>query len=89
MEIVNIYREIGKTLHNLGAQRVVLLHSKATPNEEYEMNLEVAVDGMIDLKNADKVCKDTWENINIKLLDLNDYSNRELMMEVIEDGIQL
>ena len=89
MEIVNIYREIGKTLHALGAQRVVLLHSKATPNENYEMSLEVAVDGMIDLKNAAKVCKDTWENINVKLLDLNDYSNRELMTEVIEDGIQL
>lgn len=89
MEIVNIYREIGKTLHVLGAQRVVLLHSKATPKENYEMSLEAAVDGMIDLKNAAKVCKDTWENINVKLLDLNDYSNRELMTEVIEDGIQL
>lgn len=89
MEIVNIYREIGKTSHALGAQRVVLLHSKATPNENYEMSLEVAVDGMIDLKNADKVCRDIWENMDIKLLDLNDYSNRELMTEVIEDGIQL
>ena len=67
----------------------MLLHSKATPNENYEMNLEVAVDGMIDLKNAAKVCRDTWENMDIKLLDLNDYSNRELIMEVIEDGIQL
>ena len=75
MEIVNIYREIGKTLHALGAQRVVLLHSKATTKENYEMSLEVAVDGMIDLKNAAKVCKDKWKNINVKLLDLNDYSN--------------
>ena len=55
MEIVNIYREIGKTLRALGAQRVVLIRSKATPNEKYEMSLEVAVDGMIDLKNAAKM----------------------------------
>lgn len=89
MEIVNIYREIGKKLHALGAQRVVLLRSKATLNEKYEMSLEVAVDGMIDLTYAAEVCRDTWENIAIKLLDLNDYSNRELMTEVIEDGIQL
>ena len=89
MEIVNIYREIGKTLHALGAQRVVLLHSKATPNENYEMSLEIAVDGKIDLKNADKVCRDKWEIINIELLDLNDYSNRELMAEAIEEGIQI
>ena len=89
MEIVNIYREIGKTLRALGAQRVVLLHSKATPSENYEMSLEVAVDGMIDVTEADKVCRATWENIDMKLLDLNDYSNRALMTEAIEDGIQL
>ena len=89
MEIVNIYREIGKTLRALGAQRVVLLHSKATPNEKYEMSLEVAVDGMIDVTEADKVCRAAWENIDMKLLDLNDYSNRALMTEAIEDGIQL
>ena len=53
------------------------------------MSLEVAVDGMIDFTYAAKVCRDTWENIDIKLLDLNDYSNGELMTEVIEDGIQL
>ena len=46
MEIVNIYREIVKTLHALGAQRVVLLHSKATPKENYEMSLEVIEDGI-------------------------------------------
>lgn len=89
MEIVNIYREIGKTLYALGAQRVVLLHSKATPNEKYEISLEVAVDGMIDLKYADQVCREAWGTMDINLLDLNDYSNRDLMTEVIEDGIQL
>ncbi len=89
METVNIYREIGKKLHALGAYRVVLLHSKATPNEKYEMSLEIAVDGMIDLKQAAEICAETWKTIEIKLLDLNDYSNGELMREVIEDGIQL
>ena len=34
METVTLYREIGKTLHTLGAFRVVLLNSKATPKQK-------------------------------------------------------
>ncbi len=89
METVTLYREIGKTLHSLGAFRVVLINSKATPGEACEMYLEIAVDGTIDLKEASKQCEKQWENISIKFLDLNNYENIELMKEVIEDGVQL
>ena len=89
MNVVDLYREIGRTLHDLGAYRAVLLNAKATPNEVHEMSLQVVVDGLIDVENAVKVCKEKWETIQITLMDLNDYANIDLMKEVIEDGVQI
>ena len=89
MEIVTLYREIGKTLHSLGAFRVVLLNSKATPKQNEVMSLEIAVDGAIDIKEAEKKCSNKFTTVNIKLIDLNDFSNNLVMREVIEDGIKL
>lgn len=89
MEMVELYRAIGKMLHELGAYRAVIIRAKATPNTSYEMNLEIAVDGAIDVRYADKICAEKWPNMCIRLLDLNDYDNIELMNEVIEDGIKL
>ena len=90
MEIVNIYREIGNTLHDLGAYRVVLISAKASSkNSPEKMNLEIAVDGSIDVAHASKLCMEKWDNLQITLLDLNDYSDITLMQEVIEDGIKL
>ena len=89
MEMVKLYRAIGKTLHELGADRAVIIGAKAAPNTSYEMNLEIAVDGAIDVCYADKICAEKWPNICTSLLDLNDYGNMELMNEVIEDGIKI
>ena len=89
MEIVTLYREIGKTLHSLGAFRVVLLNSKATPKQNEVMSLEIAVDGAIDIKEAEKEFLNKFASIAIKLIDLNDFSNNLVMKEVIEDGIKL
>ena len=89
METVVLYREIGKTLHSLGAQRVVLLNSKVTKESPAAMSLEIAVDGIINIKEAQKQCLEKFSNIVIKFIDLNDFSNASVMMEVIEDGIQL
>ena len=89
METVVLYREIGKTLHSLGAQRVVLLNSKVTKESPVEMSLEIVVDGIINIKKAQKQCLEKFSNIVIKFIDLNDFSNASVMMEVIEDGIQL
>jgi len=89
METVTLYREIGKTLHALGAFRVVLINSKATPGQNVGMSLEIAVEGSINIKEAEKKCLDKFEGVAIKLIDLNDFSNDSVMTEVIEDGIQL
>ena len=89
METVTLYREIGKTLHSLGAFRVVLLNSKATPKQREVMSLEIAVDEAIDIKEAEKECLNRFTSIAIKLIDLNDFSNDLVVREVIEDGIKL
>ena len=89
METVTLYREVGKTLRSLGAYRIVLLNSKVTLQRNVKMSMEVAVDGAIDIKEAKKICLNKFTSVNIKLIDLNDYSNNSVMKEVIEDGIQL
>lgn len=89
METVTLYREIGKTLHSLGAFRVVLLKSKIIFEENITMLLEIAVDGPINIKEAEKQCSEKFSTIIIKLINLNDFSNNLVMKEVIEDGIQL
>ena len=89
METVTLYREIGKTLHSLGAFRVVLLKSKVILEGDITMLLEIAVDGAIEIKEAEKQCSEKFSTIRIKLIDLNDYSDNLVMREVIEDGIQL
>ena len=89
METVTLYREIGKTLHSLGAFRVVLLNSKVSPEKDIEMFLEIAVDGTIDIKEAEEKCLNKFTSVAIRLIDLNDFSNDLVMCEVIEDGIKL
>ena len=89
MDFLNIYREVGKTLHELGAYRVILLNAKTRQNEPYDLKLEIAVDGEIDILQAEQVCMKKWGNILITLLDLNDYANMDLLREAIEDGIQI
>ena len=65
METVILYREIGKILHSLGAFRVVLLNSKATPEQNVEMSLEIAVDGAIDIKEAAENCLNKFTTVDI------------------------
>lgn len=89
MDTVTLYREIGRTLHEMGAFRVVLLNAKAVPGAEKEMYLEIAVDGCMDLENAKIRCRECWPEVEINLIDLNDERTMDLMDEVIEDGIQL
>ena len=89
METVTLYRELGKILHTLGAYRVVLLNAKYTTGHSAEMFLEIAVDGDLDIKEAEKTCAEQFRMVDIKLIDLNDFSNASLLEEAIEDGIQL
>ena len=89
METATLYREIGKTLHSLGASRVVLLKSKVTPEQDVIMSLEIAIEGAIDIKEAEEKCLNRFTSTAIKLIDLNDFSNILAMKEDIEEGIIL
>ncbi len=89
MDTLTLYREIGKTLHGLGAYRAVIVRSKAAPGEMPEMSLEIAVDGGIDVKKASEQCRKQFPNVEIMLLDLSEDANMDLIQEVIEDGIQI
>ena len=53
------------------------------------MLLEIAVDGSIDIKEAEKQCLEKFSTTRIKLIDLNEFSDDLVMREVIEDGIQI
>lgn len=63
METVTLYREIGKILHSLGAFHAVLLNSKATPKQNIIMTLEIAVDGAINIKEAEKTCINKFPSV--------------------------
>ena len=66
METVALYREVGKTLRSLGAYRVVLLNSKVALQQNVKMSLEVAVDGVIDIEEAEKICSNKFPSVNMK-----------------------
>lgn len=89
MDTLTLYREIGTALHQMGAYRAVIVKAKATPEQMPKMRLEIAVDGGIDIKKAAEQCEKQWPEVRIGLLDLTDFSNQDLMQEVIEDGIQI
>ena len=84
METVALYREIGKTLRSLGAYRVVLLNSKVTLLQNFKMSLEIAVDGAIDIKEAEKICSNIFTSVDMKLIDLNDNSNNLVFYKTTE-----
>lgn len=86
-EITKLYREIGKKYREWGAEQVVLLKSRSFQDDEMEMMLEIAVDGMMNSDVLRKKSNILWPHIHIKILDLNE--NPNLIEEVIEDGMIL
>lgn len=87
-QITELYRQIGKTLREKGADRVILLRSRRHLQEE-EMTLEIAVDGSIHKEQLDQMAKMLWPKLHCSFLDLNEAGNEELLWEAIEDGILL
>lgn len=83
----DLYREIGRTFRERGAERVALLSSKTCSDVEIE--LEVAVDGMIDEKELYQISRNKWPYVQMKILNLNEEHNIHLIDEVVEDSILL
>lgn len=86
-QITNIYREIGRTYREYGADQVVLLKSQASLENEKELSLEIAVDGAVDIHELQKISRQCWPAVVVELLDLNE--NPNLITEIVEDGILL
>lgn len=83
--VLELYREIGRTFHGAGADKVVLLRAR----NQNGMSLEIAVDGFFDKRKLQDECEKKWPEVAIRLLDLNEDENLELVDEVMEDGILL
>ena len=54
--VTNLYREIGQFFRQNGAERVVLLSSKNNSKPAYEMEIEVAVDGLVQVQKLQLEC---------------------------------
>lgn len=87
--IVDLYRNIGILFRKHGAEHVALLSSKNNINAACEMTIEVAADGMIDVKYLYQQCQLHWPQINIIIYDLNKPENHHLIDEINEGGILL
>lgn len=97
MEITidELYRQIGRTFREHGADKVVLLKAKKmkrpaeNTEREKEYFLEVAADGWFDKKKLQQKCSQLWPEVEMNILDLNEDENLGLVDEVMEDGILL
>lgn len=89
ISVADLYREIGRTFREHGAERVALLSSKTCSDVETEIELEVAVDGMINEKELYQSSRNQWPYVQMKILNLNEEHNIHLIDEVIEDSILL
>lgn len=96
--ITELYRQIGRTFRDHGADKVVLLKAKNKKESMIdrnaitgcpEMTLEIAADGWFDKKKLQQECKQLWPGVEINILDLNEDENLDLVDEVLEDGILL
>lgn len=89
-EIVDLYREIGKTFKDMGAEKVVLVNSRTNVKSSSfteEIFLEIAVEGNVDQKMLEKTACEKWPFLSMDLMVLDERSDQNLVSEIMEDGI--
>ena len=89
-EIVDLYREIGKTFKDMGAEKVVLVNSRTNVKSSSfteEIFLEIAVEGNVDQKMLEKTACEKWPFLSMDLMVLDERSDQNLGSEIMEDGI--
>ena len=82
--IAGLYRDIGKNMHSLGAEKVVILSSKAEDACLKRLTMEIAVSGPVDIETLEKCVSDRWDNVKIKIISLDENPQIDY-----EDGIVL
>jgi len=88
-EITMLYRQLGRELRKLGAERIFLLSSKYIDETKGRLLLELAVTGAVDEEVWEKKRKSCFSEIDMKMIFLDDEIDEQLDAEVLEDSIQL
>ena len=87
-DMADLYRQIGRTFHKMGADQVILVCSRKL-SDKSEMLIEIAVDGVVNTEDMTKKAEELWPEIKIEILDMSAEGNEELLDEAIECGIIL
>ena len=86
-EVVDLYRAIGKEFRRFGAEKVILLHAKTNPQNVEEMYLEVAVEGFVEKEKLLAKSREEWPFLSMEIMVLDEVKDKELVLEIMEDGI--
>lgn len=88
-DAAELYREIGRQFREFGADQVVLLSSK-NDKETFEIiELQIAVEGIVNKKELETVCLKLWPQIRFELM-IDDESDGGLLhQEMIEEGVRI
>ena len=66
--ITELYQEIGNVFRSMGADQVILLSSRVLHESEYELQMELAVDGNVDQRELQKQSRIYWPYIDMEIL---------------------
>lgn len=90
MDITQLYRDIGKTFREMGADKIVIISSKNysnTPN--CTMSMDMILSGDIIRADIEKCAAETWSFIEMHFQYLEDDTTGTLLYEMVDDGIWL
>lgn len=87
--ITELYQEIGNVFRSMGADQVILLSSRVLHESEYELQMELAVDGNVDQEELQKQSRKHWPYIDMEILIKTEELDGEILDEIREYGILL
>lgn len=88
-EIADFYQEISREFKALGVEKVILLHAHINQNQLPKMYIELAVEGNVILEELQEKSKILWPLMELDITVIDEFSDRELIMEIYEDGIAI
>ena len=87
--ITELYQEIGNVFRSMGADQVILLSSGVLHESEYELQMELAVDGNVDQEELQTQSRKHWPYIDMEILIKTEVLDGEILDEIREYGILL
>lgn len=88
-DIAELYQEIGSVFRSMGAEQIILLSSKVLHKSEYELRMEIVVDGYADLEELQKQSRIHWPYIDMAIIIKTENLGREILDEIRDYGILL